>query len=514
MKKIILITLLCLVVSISVGETFALENQAPNDFRNYINLSRFKKTRFTIDGYCDDIYDITPNDTYTLVMSYEYLGDHLSEVRSKELEIEVVPDAVPFVYAYLDDQVNQRIYVEFQPQDDFTVFSMPFDIDNVNPNYEVILYHGSYEEFPGFEPFLDTSFNRIDYAEITMSYDQQLTEEQLLDLIHAYDSNHQVLNYSITSDNYFGSDKMPGTYELMLMSELNHIKKYLMLSIIIIDKEAPIIIGPDVINVTFGDEPSLMELFDQFTITDNVDILDQSDILIEQENYSTANSIGSYTVYFSVTDHAGNTAYDSFVVNINDDTAPTIFGPDQIFLYTDDQPLSTLEILDLFSANDDVDQNVEITILSDQYLQTTIAGVYEVLLQASDAHENIGTYQSFIHVIDNQAPIFEYDEPILNLITTEVMNETDMIVYFKNYMSSQNHNIENVSILYNEYLDHENNEGSYYVYFSYQLNGIDYTSRILVDVSKQNTWLDYWYYGLGMIPLIGITIFIVVRKKK
>ena len=514
MKKILLFTMLVLLCVTTLNDIHAQEVSGTTIKNNLLDLSSFIQDG-QLYGYSNKIIDLEIDQTYTFVMSYEYLGHFEDEILASEFEYEDAYGFQPFAYSYEMDLENFRYYVEFINQcEGITIFRMPYLADNSRPNYEVMLYEGSYDDFEGFEPYVPSDYKQIDYGTISMDYDSRYTQAQVLSFIKAKDPNNQEINYEVIADEFTNSSQLPGDYEMTLMAEINNIKKFFILEISVFDTTAPEIHGLDVYEVMYGDNVSIDDIISNYTVTDNVDELDYTDIVITNDLYSSSTDVGSYNVEIEVTDLSGNTGYKIFEVSVLDDMPPVIKGPEKMVIYTSDQAYTDAYILSQFSATDNVDEELTLNIDTNDYQQTMIAGVYHVTITSTDLQGNTATFDTYIHVIENRGPSFETTEPIIEVTTTELMTENEIIIYLKNYMTQQSPDIENVEILYNEYLDHEKQAGSYYVYFNYELDGEIYNSRVLMEVAQATSIIDYWYYGLTILAIGIVTYFLIKNKKK
>ncbi len=516
MKKILMLLVSMLIIFYTADLVYAESVTPVQDKYNLLDLSQVIQSKSNpIYGHSDDVIEASGSDCFTLVMSYDFLDIYKEEILSSEFEYEIYETGQPFVGNYTDDTIHQMVYIEFTPLGDFTIFTLPTMINHEVPNYEIILYKGIYDEFKGFEPYLESDYIRTQYGDLTINYDYLFSQEEILSLISAYDSNHQLLSYEVINDTYTNSDKKPGDYEITLETSINDIYKYYLLSISVEDTTSPNIIGPSEIDMTYGETLALDDIISQYSVTDNVDTLDYHDIEIIGDTYSTATTIGSYTITMEVSDLSGNTKSEEISIFVLDQVPPTISGPETILLYTTDQPMTQIEILNKFSVYDDVDEIVNLTISSSTYNQTTSAGIYHIILSATDLNGNTQTKTVYMHVIENRGPSFEVSEPIVDVTTSEMMSANDVLRYMQNYYSQNDSEIENLSIVYNEYENHETEAGEYYVYFNYEIEGVDYTSRMKVNVLDEHQIIDYWYYGLLVIPL-GIlgAVFITKKKKK
>ncbi len=514
MKKTLILTLFLCVSFLVMDICYAASNEISIETYNLLNLRTIEqKPENPIFGYCDYPFITKDNQQFTLVMSYAYVNTYFTEVMDSDFEYEIFETGQPFTYRYIADEINHLIYVEFTPLADFTLFNVPVTLDSTNPNYEIVMYIGTYQNFKGFEPYLNEDYKRSESGTIDINYDHLLSTDDLLSLITAYDNNHNAITYDVIKDTYSDGNKLPGSYEIKLLATLNHIKKYYMLSIVVKDTTPPEIIGPKEITLTYGDKKLLTEIMMQYIVSDNVDQLTYENIEIVRDEYSSSSTIGAFVVEMKISDSSGNETSNQVTINVLDQVPPKIKGPDAMMVYTTDDPLDSLEILSAYSAYDDVDGSVSVTVTSDNYHQDVNEGVYEMVLKSTDAHQNEALKTIYIHVIENRGPSFEVETPIIETSTTKMMTQNDVLRYMQNYLYKQNSNIENIDIVYNEYENHESEAGSYYIYFNYDLNGETYTSRVNVEVVDNFDLIDYWYYGFVIIP-IGAFIMIRVLKNK
>ena len=120
-----------------------------------------------------------------------------------------------------------------------------------------------------------------------------------------------------------------------------------------------------------------------------------------------------------------------------------------------------------------------------------------------------------IHVIENGGPVFTTDEIVLSIDTASEMSDDQLIEWFTNHTLSSGYSVSHVRVMFNEYKNMENTEGSYYVYLSYQVNGEQQTSRIRIDVENQDDKPNFYVYlALGCPVLLGIAGFIFIKHRK
>lgn len=515
MKKIILGFMVLCSVALS-GFIYADTTTNSNEIgENILNLKEViqynKNSNF---GYTKNTISVVPDTTYTLIMSYDYIGDYLEVVLNSEFEYETKTHNVPYTYSFINDVDNQHVYTEFIAIEDFYIFTIPYLMNKDVPNYEIMLYQGTYNDFERFEPYVGYAYEKDMYAEIEIDYNQLLTREDIISHIQALNYKGEEISLETIEDTYSSSEKSPGVYQMILFTMSNGLYKTLHLDIKVMDYDPPEIQGDNQIDVSFGYSPSLDEIKSLYDVIDNVDQLSSDDITIkDQGGYSETSEIGTYEIVLSVADLSGNETNKTITIKVEDQKAPVILGPLNLTIYTSDDPYTNSYIINQFSVSDNYDTDLEILIEEDNYLQSQIEGIYTMTLKAIDHSGNKTELEIKIHVIENRGPTIEISNPIIEISTQELLTTSDIDKYLKNELAQQNSLIKNVSITYNEYENHHKQPGSYYVYYDYELNDEIYESRILINVSEEKSIFDYWYLGVGSILIIG-TVYLALNKAK
>tara|TARA_Y100000766_G_scaffold3380_1_gene2615 strand:- start:3057 stop:6032 length:2976 start_codon:yes stop_codon:yes gene_type:complete len=126
---------------------------------------------------------------------------------------------------------------------------------------------------------------------------------------------------------------------------------------------------------------------------------------IATNNNVDSNTVGSYTVTYTVTDSSGNTATASRTVNVVDTTAPviTISGANPV-----DVDLGTTYNDAGASANDANDGDLTSSITVSSNVDTNTVGTYTVTYTVSDAAGNQATETRTVNVVDNNNPTTHY----------------------------------------------------------------------------------------------------------
>jgi hypothetical protein len=513
MKKWLSMFLVTVCVFLLSHQTFAYDG-TPLVRVNYLDLSKLEYN-YAIEGSARTTESIIlkPDSTYTLVMSQGFLGRTWDYIDMTYVEIEESSGSLYYYELLSVDVMNQRAYFTFETQEGhIDLCNIPVD---GQVNYEIILYEGEYADFPGFSPYVDENDPLNYYGVLPIDYDSQPTLAMIQSYVIAKNPFGGTISSAIVFDTYTISSKLPGTYQMVFEATYHDILKRYYLDINVYDLKAPELSIGEILQIPLMEKWTIDEIKQQVTITDNVDTLNWTDLVVTNDTYSDATSLGNYQVSFSATDEAGNTGIIDVDIQLIDRTGPQINGPSAIYIYTTDQALSNAEIQSKFTFIDDIDQsNVTVSIITNEYQQTVTPGRYRVTFKALDQMLNESQFNVFIHVIENRGPVFEQTEMIIEKTTADAMSESEIIDWLKNQLELSGYHATNFTVLYNEYESHEKEKGSYYVYMSYEIDGQEMTSRVLIDVEKKPiSWL-WIVIPSSTLLSIGVGAFFLMKHKK
>jgi hypothetical protein len=515
MKKMLILLILSLSVLFIQFSTSASGGQEPAGL-NYLSLSNLKVHPYQYTAETIDHIRLVKGQRYTLVIDFDTLGRHLANLGDLWIEVEFFPGPYSGDYYFDSDMSNQRIYLEFIAEDiDFRISYLP--IDDESSTYHMILYRGTYLEFPGFEPYLHPSDQLTTEGLLPMDYDHRLSIEDIENLIIAQDPMGNTLPKTIVSDTFSSSDQRPGDYQVVFSTVYNQIRKRYILDIRVLDITAPIIQTEGVMDIPLNQKKTVTEIINSLTVTDNVDIIHNSELIIIEDTYTSAHQVGNYHLKLRATDQSGNQSEAIIDIALVDRLGPSILGPSSIYVYTTDTPLSNEVIKSKFTAIDDVDgPGVTVSITLNHYTQKTQPGIYTVEISASDSQGNTTTFLMNVHVVDNRSSHFIIDTQVLSKTTAESMSETEIIDWFKNQMLSIGMSVSHVRILYNEYEELKNQEGQYYVYLSYEQGGSESITRIMMDVTEahESDIPFYIWIPISILTVLFSSVLYIKLKKK
>jgi len=516
MKKLTMLFLL--VFSLFIFQM--IELQAEGEYyplpvgRNYLDLGNLAPRSDDPNfAYTIDPIRVIPGETYTIVLDYEFLGQHSGFLEFVYIMIEEYSYEDQYNLLINDDRTNLRAYIEFEPVTDLILItSLPM----MPTTYDAIMYVGTYADFDGYEPYIDPSEVMSYFGVLPVDYDELLTTQEIKNYLQANDPYGNPLSISIEEDEYSLSNKLPGTYQMIFMSTFNNITKRYYLDVRVFDATAPVITSVGYITMPLTEKASVESIVSQIAVNDNVDDMDSTDLVITTDTYTPANQVGVYEITVSATDLSGNTSQLTVEIELIDRHGPDITGPASIYLYTKDEPLTNLLILNKYLILDDVDGlNVTASFEFNDYNQNTMPGIYMLTILASDTLNNISRFSLNIHVIENGGPVFTTDEIVLSIDTASEMSDDQLIEWFTNHTLSSGYSVSHVRVMFNEYENMEKTVGSYYVYLSYQVNGEQQTSRIRIDVENSDDKPSFYVYlALGCPVLLGIAGFIFIKHRK
>lgn len=482
--------------------------------KNYLDLHNLiMKSDVPDYAYTKDPIQVKSNQMYTIVVDFAFLGQHSDWLGDIYISIEEIPSHDVQSFLLLGDMALERAYVEFVPQDNYVHI---MDLPMMPTGYNAIMYEGSYNDFTGFEPYLDMDEQMTFQGVLPVDYDDPMTLESIESYIHAKDPYGNSLSLTVGTDEYSSGTKMPGSYTMTFMATFNQITKAYQLEVRVFDQSPPVIHNPGTLMIPLSDKTPVQNIIDTLTVTDNVDTLFPSDLELVSDTYTAKNTVGSSSITVSVSDSSGNTSSLQIPINLVDQNGPTITGPDTLYIYTTDVPMTHSDILSYYTIIDDVDgTNVSIEFSTDEYLETLNPGIYAMTIKAYDTQANDRIKNIYVHVIENRGPSFSTDALILSVDAANAMTDDQIIDWFNEQTLSAGSNITNVSILYNEYDKHTSETGQYYVYLNYEEEGQTMVSRILVEVQAEEQPFSFMpYLEIGGIGILGLAIFFILRRKK
>lgn len=514
MKKILsiimlfglIITYINLLVSADVDEPLTHVNLLDLSKLDYQHGSYYAKYRSTLE--------LAPNTTYTIVLSRDFLGSLWSVASSLEFEVES-PDGSYYHAGPPDiDLDHERVsFSFFSALGLIEILKIPVDHQS---NYEIVLFEGEYHDFPGFSPFLSASEVLEYHGVLPVDYDQRPTLDMIKHYVVAKSPYGNTISSFVAFDNYTLSEQLPGTYRIVFETSFNHIVKRYYLQLRIFDMTAPSLSIEDKLYISLTDKWTLSHILSHVTVIDNVDTIYTHQLSVISDTYTHATTVGTYELVVKAEDNSGNSSTLSIPIELIDTVGPVIEGPQTIYMYTTDTPLTNQQIQNRFRFYDYVDGiNVNIMMTHNEYQQKQIPGKYRITFRAIDLSDNVTYFDAYIHIIDNKGPIFETSELILVQSPSSPLSDEDIIDWLSQQLSSMGHQATHIKMLYNEYENHQKTPGSYYAYLSYRIQDETMTTRVRIDVTEKNTvnWVLVSSIG-GVVITISLSSWFIFKRKK
>ncbi len=191
------------------------------------------------------------------------------------------------------------------------------------------------------------------------------------------------------------------------------------------DIQRPLISGSNVSYFTNVENPiSVESIKSKLTASDNHDGDVTSSIIIAEDNYTGhERELGAHTVKFEASDTSGNKSNLIVTINVKDVNSPIITGPDTV-TYSYDDIISEDSFLLKYSAADNVDSNLRLTLNGDSIFEkTNKIGNYTVVVNCQDASGNGATKSVSVVIEDKKSPVIVGPDTITKrnsvILTTE-----------------------------------------------------------------------------------------------
>lgn len=170
-------------------------------------------------------------------------------------------------------------------------------------------------------------------------YPNTYSEQDILDMLSASDNYDGDISSSIiVEDNYYTVNaSIVGTYQMEFsVTDTSGNKQYYIQEISVVDNQGPIISGITSIIIGYDTLITEEDVSSNLSCTDNYDS-SGLDLVLENDDYTNNhNTLGSYTMEFSVTDSSGNITTQIVDIEVVDEMGPVVyFNSSIIQTYTD-----------------------------------------------------------------------------------------------------------------------------------------------------------------------------------
>lgn len=529
MKKNILLILLLLTILLLGKEV----NAAEEDYYNLIDMNQVAYNSNTNVFYSNQKISLKQNIDYTFVASSNFFGSVTKDNMSALSDHSVGADFTNLSNQPLSLSLNLSVastglyYSTITPNEDCTLeitdfLTKGYQIDSL-PKQEVVLFAGSKEEFKGFRKveYLNDYHKVGTTINIYTDCENPIKVEDITNKIKTYDNEQGFYGTPfLVTDNYNNTSEI-GVYDLIYKAvDNNSNENILTVKVNVLDKLAPAIIGPNIIEWDCYDSfPQPIQILSYYTVFDNVD----GDLTSELK---TTNSLlftykqgvtKDYEVGLTVSDKAGNVSTKTIIVRAKDVTPPSLTVQDIDVTLSELGQIAFSDICEkiILEASDNSGEYFTSIEYKEVTGQMGFAGVYEVVAVVTDAAGNEVRKTANIKVIDDIAPEF-YLQTDLFKTTTENPYSLEQI---KEVISE---NLYNDGILYDsieliscDYITNEKNPGTYSVKYAYSYKGetnyVIGTITVEEAVPRANNYL--WLLLLIPIIIFAVAIFIIKRRR-
>ncbi len=248
-----------------------------------------------------------------------------------------------------------------------------------------------------------------------------------------YDGN--ISTYTILDDTYTANTTVLGEKNVTFsIEDQSGNQTTHTLTIDIQDTEAPVITAPEAIGLVLSESYTADDLLSDITAADNH--TDPANIALSIDNHTMPSGFdtpGDYEITYKAVDASLNESYVTVPVTITDDIKPNLSGPETIDTsYLD--PLSLTDIKAMLTVTDNYKTLTtdDITVLSNDYhnVDNHTPGIYQIVFHVSDT-ENIDTHTLYIHVVDDVAPTFSFDDRIMIENGSTLSNDDMLLILLK-----------------------------------------------------------------------------------
>ena len=447
---------------------------------------------------------------YTMVFDEAFMGDE-HKIKSQW--------TYTFCYDYntycfndmeIKKDLSSSLYYAnmMSPDEKFYLTNIPASAQS---GLNFVIYKGEFSHFKGFDYYKNTT---TDEGVFLVDYDQMVNLEQLKNQLSANDNVDGDLTDSIEvlSDAFTTRASKLGEFLVKFgVKDKRHNQSFYDMYVKVVDLTSPVITGSDRIEIELNvDDSSIETLISQYVVSDNVDTLLTSNLVLSKDTYSSnKTSLGDYMIELSLTDLSNNVTKKQVSIKVKDTTKPEIKGPSVLFAYLSEQAKTVEEIKKLYKAVDLVDDESHLIVHYDLSNYTHQLGDHVITITAEDQSNNLSSKEVVIKVIDDVSPTFDVSNLVLKRTQVDQMTKEEIIAFLTRELKTRNKDITQVEILLNE-AEYGSKHENQYIYFSFLLDGVTYQSKVMVE--KEIDYIPGVVIALAAISLASISIYYIKKK--
>ncbi|MDR2828929.1 MAG: hypothetical protein LBV51_05865 [Acholeplasmatales bacterium] len=490
MKKIMFIFVVVFLGFLVVNNKSYVKGNTQNNYPigvNYFDIKDLVQNIGDQTALVSKAIKVKPEIEYTFVMGQNVLN----EVCFREDE--------PAYIVYSDNNITKRLILDHRApyeQDPITmqysymyyrtlVFTSnlititELPVGNMKKN-EIMLYEGSISLFTKFEPYVGDKGITTDIV-IEASCEKLLSVNEIANHLKTYYLSNPISStYKVARDEYTSHYTNIGVHNILYYIYTNLKTISFNVKVNVIDTVSPTIFGLDELTFMDTDIVDDNKILEQFVITDNYD--ENVDVIVEHVNTNK--------VKIKATDSSGNsTLKDVGISYISIPTNSLIIGPAVIHLTTADYPLTSMQILSLYSKNTSL--GINIFSINNNFNNTTYGynrneGSYSYGIDVgykSGVNNLYETYVVLIIVSDIKYPTVVVDNLTMQVSNKKSKSPEEIRDWIINNLKEKTVNLRNVNIEHNEYIGNEKKAGDYNVFYSYMDNNELKVAKATISVS-------------------------------
>ena len=529
-QKWIFILLILVVSGLLINKEYKAEtvkydmsNSMPRGL-NYLDMRYLEYVDWSLSGNVSVPIMVKNNTEYTLIISRDILGIVYENEALLDVEIKELPNETKRTI-HLEKKATEfgEIgFVTFKTQSELVLFTkLPMHIPK---SKDMMLIEGSISDFVGFEDYYGPRKEKGDLDGVVFTDESGFVN--VMETLNGITVNNgQEYTCEIKEDNYTDNFNIHGDY--LVKAHIKTDNKIYVYNLVV---KVTDLINPELSGNTKiyakSDKPMDKEdIIKYFTIKDNTTNYEDLIVGFEYNDYfGNETKQGTYEGKLVVTDKSGNEASIIFVVSVDIEAGRVLVGPSTIYLYNHEEVLSFEDIISRYRIIDGVNQDsLSYEINSNTYNEQKEPGKYTIKFtvkyQMTPNYVDYRYHELFIIVMEQDETEFNMPALVLNLDVANQMKPSEIKDYIIEKLKGFNKNASNIRIKHDEYSANKDKEGTYYVYYDYELFGVEKTDKLKIVVGTQ---VSNNYSGrqlvlpivVGVVIIGAVITFVVSRKRK
>lgn len=294
------------------------------------------------------------------------------------------------------------------------IYSVEFDItdDSLNAISKVI----SITVVDAVSPVLLSS------TVISINTSETKNTESLLNSLTFTDNYNgmEEIQTVVVSDGYQGNEDIPGMYEIIIdTNDTSNNVLRTTLVVTVVDDVHPTISGPLSYAFSYSELHSVENIMTLLSVSDDVDSLSMSDIVVIQNTYEgNENIIGTYIVEVSVSDKSGNSASHMMEIQVIDDISPVIYVDNFIITVESSSTFTSTDAITLLMNSKEIPYGAyNIVELNNEYEgNEDIPGIYDYHIELENENGD-KFYKDFVIRVTGESG----DKIDANVITRNIV---------------------------------------------------------------------------------------------